>query len=246
MSQRLNQVLVIFFFLLFALTPKIQAENMSSDSYYLQFGNFNMSAGEEGSASYNLTHTAGASAMGPYGQYGSSGYFIGSGFQYIYQIDTFEFSISKLSIDLGTLSAGSFGTDSHTLTITTDGASGYKVYAFEQHPLQHDNNPSLEIADTVCDSSDCDETVAGIWTNTSTVGFGFNMTGDDVASDFTNSNFFRQFADASNSESMQEIMGSSDVALGDTSTVNYQATINGTQEAGNYLTSIVFVAVPGY
>lgn len=224
---------------------RIKAENMRSNSYYLQFGNFNITSGTKTGDNYTLTDTVGGTAIGPYGNYGTSNYFIGSGFQYIYQIDQFSFRISKLNINLGQLSFGVFGTDSHSITITTGGASGYKIYAFENHPLRAVNS-SAEIVDTICNAADCTESIAGVWTDATQAGFGFNVSGDDVAADFVNNNYFRQFANNEAGEAMQVIMASSNVAAQRTATVTYQAAMAGNQEAADYQTSIVFVAVPGY
>ena len=237
--------LVIFIFLFIAFLSQAKAENMRSDSYYIQFGNFNITSGEKDSASYHLTDTLGGMAIGPYGQYGSSNYFIGSGFQYIYQVDYFTFNISKLLIDFGDLFYGSFNTDSHTISITTPGASGYKVYAFENQALKLVDGDD-EIRDTLCDASDCDETVAASWTDADNYGFGFNMSGDDVPSDFVSSSYFRQFANNNLGESMQTVMESDNVAIDKTATVTYKASPRGDQSSGTYETSIVFVAVPGY
>lgn len=227
---------------------EVFAEEMESDSYKIQFGNFNMASGKRDGDTYILSDTMGGLAVGPYGQYGSSNYFIGSGFQYIYQIDYFFFSISKLSIDFGELFTDSFKTDSHSINITTNGVSGYNVYVFENHPLRQisvDLADAADINDTNCDAG-CDESTAGLWTNASNAGFGFNVTGDDIASDFINSNYFRQFANNETGENMQSIMGSDNVALNRSATINYKAAMPGNQAAGNYQTSIVFVAVPGY
>ena len=237
--------LVIFIFLFIASLSQARAENMRSDSYYIQFGNFNITSGEKDSASYHLTDTVGGMAIGPYGQYGSSNYFIGSGFQYIYQVDYFTFNISKLLIDFGDLFYGSFNTDSHTISITTPGASGYKVYAFENQSLKLVDGDD-EIRDTLCDASDCDETIAASWTDADNYGFGFNMSGDDVPSDFISSSYFRQFANNNLGESMQTVMESDNVAIDKTATVTYKASPRGDQSSGTYETSIVFVAVPGY
>ena len=237
--------LVIFLFLFIAFLSQAKAENMRSDSYYIQFGNFNITSGEKDSASYHLTDTVGGMAIGPYGQYGSSSYFIGSGFQYIYQVDYFTFNISKLLIDFGDLFYGSFNTDSHTISITTPGASGYKIYAFENQSLKLVDGDD-EIRDTLCDAGDCDETVAASWTDADNYGFGFNVSGDDVPSDFVNSNYFRQFANNNLGESMQTVMESNNVAIDETATITYKVSPRGDQSSGTYETSIVFVAVPGY
>ncbi len=236
-------LLSVLSFLSFA-TPTL-ADRLESDSYVIQFGNFNTTSGSKSSASYNLTDTVGQTFAGPFGEYGSSSYFIGAGFQYIYQIDDFSFTISDLGIDLGTLSTGSHSTDSNDLTITTRGGGGYTVYAYETHPLQHSDGVT-EIPDTTCDTASCDETDADPWTNTSIPGFGFNSDGDDTPADFVDSTYFRQFADISNAETMQAVMSSSNIANERSTTITYKAGISGSQGAGTYTTSIVYVAVPGY
>jgi len=227
------------------LTPAL-AERLESDSYVIQFGNFNVTAGEKESASYKVTDTVGQTGAGPYGAYGVSSYFVGGGFQYIYQIDQFAFSISKLSIDLGELITGVHSTDSLTLSITTRGAGGYTVYTYETKPLTHEDGTHA-IADTTCDSGSCTESAAGLWTNTSIGGFGFNANGSDVISDFLTTDHFRQFADNASAESMQSIMSSSDVVENETATITYKAGLSdASQAAGRYNTATVFVAVPGY
>lgn len=246
-SKFIFSFILFFIFSIFAFcfVKQVSAENMQSESYKIQFGNFNMSSGKESGGAYNLSHTMGGLAVGPYGQYGSSNYFIGSGFQYVYQIDYFAFSISKLNIELGELFGDSFKTDSNVIAITTNGVGGYSVYAFENHPLR-ENSGSKTIPDTTCDFSNCNETVAASWTDPAKPGFGFNISGDDVAADFINANYFRQFADNEAGESMQPIMISNNVALNRIATINYKAAMPGNQASGNYQTSIVFVAVPGY
>lgn len=234
----------LFAFALF-FVPKAHAENLSSDSYTIQFGNFNITAGRKESSSYSLTDTVGQTGTGPYGEYGSSSYFLGSGFQYIYQADEFSFIISDLSIDLGTLTPGIHNSGSHSISITTRGGSGYSIYAYEIHPLQHESG-LVQIDDTTCDAGDCTETTATPWTNQDIAGFGFNINGDNTSSDFVNTTYFRQFADQSGAENMQVIMSSNNVATNENSTITYKAGVLGSLAAGNYQTGIVYVAVPGF
>lgn len=239
-------LLVLSFALQFFFPAFIRAENMQSPSYYLQFGNFNMGSGKfDPGSDYNLSYTMGGTAVGPYGEYGTSDYFLGSGFQYIYQIDQFTFSLSKLTIDFGELTAESFATDSHEITINTGSAGGYEVYVFENKPLTHITESTETIQDTNCNSG-CSESVAGIWDNPIYPGFGYHIFGDDTPTDFINDTYFRRFADNSQGEDMEVIMSSDNIAINDSATITYQAAMAGTQVAGNYQTSIVFVAVPGY
>lgn len=225
--------------------PFTQAERLESDSYVIQFGNFNITSGEKSSASYTVTDTVGQTAAGPYGAYGSSGYVVGGGFQYIYPFSQFSFTISQLDIDLGTLTPDSHNTDTNTLTVTAPGASGYQVYAYEDHPLQTLSGAN-QIADTTCDSGTCTESTAQVWTNQSIPGFGFTATGDDVASDFINTSYFRQFADAASVEPMELIMSRSTSGKNRAATITYKAGITGNQAAGVYQTAIKYIAVPAY
>lgn len=231
-----------FFSLSLLLVFSAQADRLESDSYVIQFGNFNMTAGEKSSASYKVTDTVGQTAPGPYT---GSNYFIGSGFQYIYQIAQFRFSISSTAIDLGLLTAGAHNSANHNISISTRGAGGYQVFAYELRPLTHSAGIDT-VADTTCDNADCDETVAKAWVNQNIGGFGFNISGDDVPADFINNNYFRQFADNSSAEPMQVVMSSGNIAKNRTATVTYKAGLVGTESAGNYQTGIVYVAVPGY
>ncbi len=221
------------------------AERLESGSYVIQFGNLNISSGEQSGASYNVTQSVGQIAAGPYGQYGSSNYFVGGGFQYIYQIPKFRFIISDINLDLGTLTTGVHNTATNTLEIRTNGGSGYAIYAYELHPLRHSNG-TANIPDTTCDAGTCSQATAAVWTNQNIPGFGFNIAGDDIPVDFINTTYFRQFANDEGAEAMQPVMSSTDVARLDIGTVTYKAGPPGGIDAGNYQTGIVYVAVPGY
>lgn len=221
----------------------IKADELRSDSYVIQFSNLNTTSGTKTSSSYNVTDTVGQTAAGPFGP--GATYFVGAGFQYIYQIGTFSFQISDVSVELGEIVIGSHSTATNTLTVSAKGAGGYTVYAYETHPMQHTNGTDT-IADTTCDASNCDETTAGVWSNEAITGFGFNLTGDDIASDFTDSTYFRQFADNSSAETTQSIMSSTDVVSNSVATVTYKIGASSTDVAGNYETQIIYIAVPAF
>lgn len=236
-------VLVAFFSATpFYFAQIARADLLESDSYVIQFGNFNITSGEKSSASYNVTDTVGQTTAGPYN---STSFFVGAGFQYIYQIGTFSFSISDLSIPLGTLTPGVHSSDTNVLTISTKGAGGFNVYAYETNPLRLTQG-GAEIDNTTCDAGTCTFTTAEPWTNQAIPGFGFNVAGTTAASDFTDATYFRPFADAELSQAMQTVMTSPNIANDETVTVTYKAGIPGDQAAGEYQTSIVYIAVPGF
>jgi len=215
---------------------KIQSEN-----YQIQLPNFNSGAGIPTSASYKLDTTIGQTAPG---LFTSNGYFVKSGFQYIHSLVGFSFSISKIAIPFGALNPQTPKTDSLTLTVTAGGAGGYKVYSQENKPLTN-SDASQTIPDTLCDST-CSQTSAAVWTQDTSYGFGFNMSGSDIPTDFVDSTYYRQFADASTSEAAQEIMGGNNVSVAHQANVNFKVNVSGVQPAGMYSNIITFFAVPTY
>lgn len=242
---KVHTALLIFGSLLvlgYSYPGQVLAENLKSNSYYIQFSNLNVTSGEKSSASYGVTDTVGQTGSGAYS---STSYGVGSGFQYIYQIGEFSFTISDVDIDLGELVIGQHSSATNTLTINTRGGDGYTVYAYELHPLLHSNGTTT-IADTTCNAGTCSESTAQVWTTQTIPGFGFNITGNDTPADFTNSTYFRQFADISNSETMKTVMSSSNVAENRSATVTYKVGVTSSQGAGRYQTGIVYVAVPGF
>lgn len=227
------------------LVSLVSAENMNSDSYQIQFGNFNITSGEKSSDNYTVTDTVGQTGAGPYGNYGVSNYFVGGGFQYIYQIPEFEFQISTTSIDFGELIIGQHATQNHTMTISTRGAGGYAVLAQVVHALRHQEDAE-EIPHTTCDAANCTITTAEVWTNQAIAGFGYNMSGTNVPTDFSDATYFRPFPDLEAVQAAQTVMSSNDIATNETATITYKVGVDATQLAGRYNTEVRFTAVPGY
>lgn len=221
------------------MASPVLAESLVSPSYQIRLGNFNMTSGTKSSSSYSLTDTVGQTAAGAFS---SSGYALLSGFQYIYSLYPFSFSISDLSVDFGALNLGSFATSSHNLVVSTP-RLGYSVTAYEVERLKSGTN---YISDTTCDSGTCTETTAGVWSNTSIYGFGYNMTGSDIPATFTDSTYFRPFPDLSLGDSPAVVMSSTVPGEGRTATVTYKVNISASQAAGDYSTQIVYIATPTY
>jgi len=213
---------------------------MQSDSYKILFGNFNITSGTKTSSSYTLTDTVGQTAAG---EFNSTGYTVKAGFQYIYTLYDFSFSISDITIDFDTLTPGTPKTATNILTISAPG-TGYSITTLENHPLQTANND--QISDTTCDDSSCSESSASPWTLATTYGFGFNISGNDVPLDFVDTTYFRQFADDSSGETPQVIMSSTQAGQNRTATVTYKVNIAGNQTAGDYSNYLTFIATPSY
>lgn len=233
---------LVFLSTLYCVPSTVSAqERVESANYRIVFPNFNSGAGIPVSTNFKVNTTMGQTAPG---LYSSAGYRLKAGFQYISSIIPFSFSISDIQKNFGTLTPDTPSTSTSTITVSAGGAGGYLVKASEDHPMQTFDALST-IIDTLCDTS-CDESTAASWTSATKYGFGFNMDGDDVPADFTDTDYFRQFADRSNSESPEVIMSSINVGRSRVATITYKVNIGSVQPAGVYQNVIMFTAIPSY
>lgn len=239
------KISLCFCFLLifiFCASP-IRGEQLSSEHYIIDWGNFNITSGNKTSNTYRLSDTVGQIAPGTYQK---TGVLLKSGFQYIYDtFITFSFSIDNLSIDFGILTPGVASTATNTITISTPSGRGYQVSSQESHPLSLENGTT--IPDTVCDSP-CNESTSNVWTNSTTYGFGFNASGIGASSYFADNTYFRQFADisASPAETPQIFMSENSPVKNRQSTITYKVNVSPVQSEGIYRNFIVYTAVPKY
>ncbi len=233
--------LVILFticYVLFAIPAR--AETMNSNNYTIRTGNFNITSGLKSSGSYSLTDTVGQTVAN---YFSGTGYHVKAGFQYLYTLYNFSFSISDLAVNL-TLTPNFFSTDSHDLIVTAPG-QGYSVSVYETEKLTLSGGLDT-IPDTTCDSGPCTETSAEPWTTSSNNGFGYNLTGNDIAADFISSSYFRPFPDFSLGENPAIIMSSVEAGKNRTSTVTYKLSPSGSQASGTYYTNIIYIATPTF
>lgn len=232
--------LVLLFFYL--STSLVRAQHFSSSSYNIDWGNFNMTSGRKSSTNYQLTDTVGQNAPGLSKKNGIA---IQSGFQYIYNTFTqLSFTIDKLNINFGTLTPGIGATDTNVLTVTTPSGHGYQIIASENHPLWI--NSSLSIPNTQCDLNDCTSSFSTQWISNNKYGFGFNVTGIGATNYFSNSSYFRPFADLSNNESPAIIASENIPVKNRQNIVNYRVLISSLQSAGDYQNYITYTLVPKY
>ena len=243
-------VIVFLSFLYFYLLQQsifvkpVQALNMDSSSFSIKSGTINVQGGNKSSPSYKLADTVGQLAAN---QFSSSGYIVKAGFQYIHSIIPFSFTISNTVINLGTLIPGvtNGSTAPTTLTVSFGAAGQYQVTAVEETKLKTFSGANT-IADTTCDGGTCTVSSAQPWVLSNTTGFGYNMTGQDIPADFTDSTYYRPFPDRSLGGSPAVVMTSQNVGKNRQSTLNFKVNIPSTQASGTYSTIINFVATPTY
>jgi len=217
---------------------------MESPLYKIQFGTVDIAGGKKSSDNYRLSDSVGQTAAG---QFASTGYIIKAGFQYLYSIIPFSFSVSQTRIDFGLLTPNIPKTAQTVLTVSFGGAGSYQVTVIEEGPLRTLNGAAT-IPDTSCDggSNTCTESLAKPWTQNSAYGFGYNLSGDDIPSDFINSTYYRPFPDRNNGENPAIVMSSPNVGRNRQATVTFKVNISPIQPAGVYQTIINFVATPSF
>jgi len=236
----------VILFILITKPVAVWAVNMYSEHYTIQWGNMNIGSGNlQGEEDpYGLGVTMGELAPG---YFSKNGYIVRSGFQYIHSIIPFSFTITDLELELGNLYPETPSTAFTDLKVSAGGANGYQVLVYQDHDLRSFFYPSVEdIPKTVCDNSDCDKDTAGIWNQTTTHGFGINMSGDDVPVGFVGDTYYRALADKEEGEGPVELMSSEDVTSLSEARATFKVNVSSLQAAGDYENSIMFIAVPGY
>lgn len=233
----------ILYTLYFILVSTSHAVPMDSSRFKIKSTNVEVAGGNKSSDSYGLSDTVSQLAAK---QFSSTGYVIKAGFQYLHSIIPFHFSISNINIALGTLIPSIASTASTNLTVYFGGADQYQVTAIEEGPLKTQSGNA--IPDTSCNGggNTCSESLAKVWSSTSAYGFGYNMSGNDILTDFIDSTYYRPFPNQTAAESPAIVMSSINVEKNRQSTVTFKTNISSIQPAGSYQTVINFVATPSY
>ncbi|MBI5126838.1 hypothetical protein HZA76_00055 [Candidatus Roizmanbacteria bacterium] len=251
--SKLKSFLFTFDFLIVFLTfnlllltfQKVFAVDMGSPRFQIKGGNVNSAAGDKSSDGYRLSDTIGQLAAG---EFSSTGYVVKAGFQYFHSIIPFRFSISNINVvlDPNPIVPNSPSTANTVLTVYFGGAGQYQVTAIEEEPFKTLSGNA--IPDTTCDGGveTCNETQAKTWSSSTAYGFGYNMAGEDIPTDFSSGTQYRPFPDRSDVESPAVIMSSLNVGKDRQATLTFKANISPIQPAGSYQTVINFVATPSF
>ncbi len=257
MNKSKNKVLllnlvsnILILSLFFILIQKINAQSFDSNSYHIDFGNFNMTSGKKSSTNYILTDTVGQNAPG---KYSSNGYTVKAGFQYIYDtFETFSFSISDIDLPFGSMTPNVGSTQSNIITITSPSNRGYEILAIANHPLLSNN---YTIPDTSCDNNDCTPSTSTPWTLSTIYGFGFNALGINssgtvtnigTSNYFTDSTYYRPFANLSENDLPEVFMSENTRVKDRIARISYKVNISSNQSAGDYSNLVNLIAVPKY
>ena len=224
-------------------TGASRAQTMSNSNYILQMGNLNSISGKPTGPNYKVSFTVGQTGAN---LFSGPNYKVRAGFQYIYSITPFRFSISSTLVDFGVITPGTPVVRSQLLTVSNGSANGYQVTVSQNHNLRV-NASGNEIPPTACDSGfTCTATTANKWADPTVFGFGYrcdNVSGADCDSQFSDSTFFRPFI---SSPSAVAIMSSANAGRNRKANVSYKVNIAQIQAAGLYTNIINYIATPTF
>ncbi len=242
--QRVNCLLLISLIAFIYILPfSASAQTMSNGAYKIEEGNLNSFSGRASNSQTNITFTSGQSAPG---FYKGTNYTLQSGFQYLNNSNAFSFSISNNSINFDELKPGEPITRTNTLTIDPGSQSGYQVIASEDHELKATPSGAF-IPDTTCDKGNCTEATSATWSSPLTYGFGYrcdNLLSLDCNIDFTDQTYYKHFSNLSKNQQSVVIMSNNKTPAKAKSQTTYKLNIAGTQPAGIYQNTIIYIATP--
>jgi hypothetical protein len=218
------------------------AQEMGSQNFKIQGGNFNMTSGNKSSTNFKLSDVVGQNAAGVFA---SKGYIIQAGFLNGAAGSVFSFSVSPATVDFGNLLANLPSSRNITIRISNGDVPGYTVKVTENQPLT--TLAGASIPDTLCDKSDnpCTQTKANIWELSDTYGFGYRMSGMTVPKDFGKENYFRPFAASKRDENPIIIMESKARKVTDAANMTVKVNIARSQAVGQYRNVLTYTAIAG-
>jgi len=228
-------------YLLLVTVPTAQGQTMSNKNYILK------TEGLDTASNVATSEDKPQSTVGKKESVVSGGvnFKVKAGFENIAPNLPFSVSLSADLADFGNLTPTNPIVRTIDLSVYSLSTFGYSVVASENNPLTDDES---SIPDTTCDDGACNEQSSGLWTNALSFGFGYrcdNLIGIDCERSFSNSNFYKSFANTSNSQNPQSVMagiGSKSKSI----RLSYKANISGTQGKGIYNNIITYIAIPNF
>lgn len=236
-------VIIIIIFITFISDLSANAQEMQSQNFKIQGGNFNMTSGNKASQNYKLSDVVGQTAAG---LFASKGYLIQAGFLNAAAGEALSFSVYPSVADFGNLTPNNPVERSLRITIGNGNATGYSVRVSENQPLS--TLAGAEIADTVCNSGKdgaCTIISAAKWSDNSSYGFGYKISGRTIPQDFNKESFYRPFPATRRNENPILIMQSAAKKVVDQATMTLRINIGPNQPVGQYRNVLSFSALVG-
>lgn len=237
--------LIVTLFILSSVTCRlsiVSAQEMESQNFKIQGGNFNMTSGNKASTNFRLSDIVGQTAATIFA---SKGYIIQSGFLNSAGAGIFYFSVTPQTVDFGNLTPDSPQVRLVTIKIANGDVPGYIVKAAENQPMT--TTAEATIPDTICDEAKntCTPKKASLWQKTTAYGFGYRMDGKTVPKDFSKDGYLRSFAATRRNEEPEAVMQTQARKVTDLATMTLKVNVSRSQPVGQYRNVISFTAIAG-
>lgn len=242
--------IVAFFFVIlypsFLFFPlrfnKANAQEMSSQNFKVQGGNFSITSGNKASENFRLTDLVGQTAAG---QFASKGYIIQSGFADRASGQELTFSLSPSVVNFGNLTASQPVEKTVVLTIANSDIPGYTVQVSENQPLS--TLAAATIVDTRCDATPtpCTALNPAAWVKNITYGFGYRMDGPTAPDSFAGKDLYAPFSVAMRNEQPVTVLASKAAKVRDQAVMTFKLNVDANQPVGQYRNIISFIALTG-
>lgn len=152
-------------------------------------------------------------------------------------------TISNTTLNFGEIKPGEPLTRTHSITVEPGATPNYQILASEDHDLTSETNG--HIPNTSCDSGNCTQYIADLWTNPLTYGFGYrcnSIQGGLCGKEFT-TDFFKRYANTAAGE-LPVPLASGALPQTGKLVIDDKINIPGTQTMGGYQTTIKYILVP--
>lgn len=241
----MNKYIFLTFFLIlyslfFILYTDVHAVDMQSPRYQIFFGTIGSGGAAASSTNYRLRETIGQTAALDFER---RGFVVFAGLQNYVEDTPLTLTISNGSVDLSISSPNKFAAGSVDISVLSNHRP-YQLTTAADGSLK--TLGGVAIPTTSCDEqAPCTALTASAWNNTSSIGFGYSLKGEDIPTDFKQGNFFRPFPDAQQNMQSAIIMGNRNPLGLRKSTLILKLNVSPVQNVGSYQTNIELIALPG-
>lgn len=154
----------------------------------------------------------------------------------------FVASISAEFVDFGIVIAGEPLLRDTSLSVFPGASAGFQLSTFENQELSATTSSSL-VPDTTCDNGACDETIAALWKDPLTYGFGYRCQINDSGcnQDFAPAQNYKQFANLKKGEQPQPVFSAQGALQFD---ILYKLNIPQTDTGNVYQNTVYYIFSP--
>jgi hypothetical protein len=154
----------------------------------------------------------------------------------------FVASISAQFVDFGIVIAGEPLLRDTSLSVFPGASTGFQLSSFENQEPSATTSSSL-VPDTTCDNGSCDETIAALWNDPLTYGFGYRCQINDIGcnQDFSPAGNYKQFSNLKKGEHPQSVFSARGNSQFD---ILYKLNIPQTDTGNIYQNTVYYIFSP--